>query len=129
MGTFTIFPGMGHAIQGRWSSGGGWIHTVAQTGLVVGVLALSAVSVLDFENERKRRTADGTWHGGFSLAPLVILGLGSLAYIPLKIFEIISVWHIDTNKYKLVDKKSQAMIVSPVLSDKGIGMMIAMPIP
>lgn len=123
VGTFTFLPGVGHAIQGRWSSGG-WIHTALQGGLVVAVLVGTSVMFsMDDIEERKR-------DGSFSVAPLVPITLGSLAYIPLKIYEIISVWHIDTNKYQLVDKKKPSpVIVSPVLSNTGAGMMVAMSLP
>ena len=113
---FEVLPigglgGLGHLIQGRWLSDGGWIHTTAQAALLA-VLPIYRYSQLVYVH------------------PILVIIGTVLTYAGLKVYEIIDVWRLDPSKHKLADKMSPTLLVHPVLNKDGVtGVQLAMSLP
>lgn len=115
-GGFDFLPigglgGLGHLIQGRWLSDGGWIHTTAQAALLASLPTFGFLYKYSLVS----------WH-----PILVIIGV-VITYAGLKVYEIIDVWRLDPSKHKIADKTSPTLLVHPVLNKDGVtGVQVAM---
>jgi len=125
MGTFFFGAGMGHLIQGRYFDDGGWMHTAAQ-------LTTITMSIYGF-------VAAGICYADFHCSIDKSKGLAALGYLGLtfysasRLWEIISVWYINEDKYEIVSKpKAQQATYSllPILSNNGdVGLSLAISLP
>ena len=130
-GVATIFlgGGIGHAVQGRWHDGG-WPHTVMQIGgaFVYGFGRGFTKGYLRSNPEATRKEINEMKTFEYVLASVGLVLLASS-----RITEIITVWFINEDKYKLVNapkKQASSYALLPhVHQDGTMGMQLALSIP
>lgn len=121
----TIFGfGIGHGVQGRWSSDKGWMFTSAQLVAFVGLYfddspsneGVIGCALGDIHHCKSR--PDGATYGTISD------GL-ALLYLGTRIWEIASVWNLNEQTHTIA-KTKRPLLVAPVAYKDGGGLVMLM---
>lgn len=112
--------GIGHAVQGRWSSDIGWFFTIAQ--LLTAYKYVSSVS--EYSSCLATDSYSYYSYGGCDGSES---GLWALMLLGTRVGEIISVWTPSSEKYKIVKNKSKSSFFAmPILKKGHIGLALGM---
>ena len=118
----TIFGlGIGHAVQGRWSTRG-WAYTLGGIGSY-----WAMINAMDSETCGYVDDGYGTLEKVCTNANNSTTGLWALLFLVVRIGEIVDVWSPSSKKYKIVkNKKKYDFFVTPVLKNRYAGVTLGL---